>query len=63
MNDIRAGMGKPVVSDVHLVGLEKEIPQRTGLFSTTPDCLIDEVEQTDLIIIPAIHDNPLQGYE
>lgn len=62
VNNIRADLDKPAVFDVHLVGLEKEVPQSTGLFSTSPDCLIQDVEQTDLIIIPAIHDDPPQGY-
>ncbi len=46
------------VFDVHLVGLEKKTSQSTGLFSVNTDCLIDEVTDTDLIIIPAIHDDP-----
>jgi transcriptional regulator GlxA family with amidase domain len=56
-------MGKKPVFDVHLVGLEKETRQTTGLFSVSPDCLLEDVEKTDLIIIPAIHDNPEVGYE
>ncbi|MBN2733115.1 MAG: DJ-1/PfpI family protein, partial [Balneolaceae bacterium] len=63
INNIRSDMGKPPVFEVHLVGLEKEVPQSTGLFSSNPDCLIDDVEKTDLIIIPAIHDDPQKGYE
>jgi transcriptional regulator GlxA family with amidase domain len=63
VNGIRTEMGKSPVFDVHLVGLEKEVPQSTGLFSANPDCLIEDVEQTDLIIIPAIHDDPQEGYE
>ncbi len=63
INEIRTDMGKSPVFDVHLVGLEKEVPQSTGLFSANPDCLIDDVDQTNLIIIPAIHDDPKQGYE
>src|SRR5699024_5250074 len=63
VNDIRADMGKPAVFEVHLVGLEKEVPQSTGLFSASPDCLLEEVEETDLIIVPAIHDDPRKGYE
>lgn len=63
VNEIRADMGKAPVFDVHLVGLEKEVPQSTGLFSASPDCLLKEVDATNLIIIPAIHDNPQKGYE
>lgn len=63
INDIRSDMGKPPVFEVHLVGLEKEVPQSTGLFSANPDSLIDDIDKTDLIIIPAIHDNPQKGFE
>lgn len=57
VNQILAGMQKPPVFDVHLVGLENETPQTNGLFSVAPDCLINDVKSTDLIIIPAIHDD------
>ncbi|MGM0547418.1 MAG: GlxA family transcriptional regulator [Bacteroidota bacterium] len=63
VNGILTQQGKEPVFDVHLVGLEKETQQSTGLFSVTPDVLIEEVDQTDLIIIPAIHDDPHKGYE
>lgn len=58
VNAMLAGMGRDPVFDVHLVGLEHETRQSTGLFTVTPDRLIDEIEHTDLIIIPAIHDAP-----
>lgn len=54
--------GQPVFK-IQLVGLNKETRQSTGLFSVTPDCLMEEVSKTDLIIIPAIHDDPKTGYE
>lgn len=63
VNGILQQMGKPPVFDVRLVGLEKEIKQSTGLFSVSPDCLLDDVDKTDLIIIPAIHDDPEVGFE
>jgi transcriptional regulator GlxA family with amidase domain len=63
VNDFRKERGKTPVFDVHLVGLEKEVRQSTGLFTATPDCLVGEVEKTDLIIIPAIHDDPQKGIE
>lgn len=55
VNGIAQQMGKNPVFDVHLVGLEKEIPQSTGFFTSSPDMLVSEIEKTDLIIIPAIH--------
>lgn len=57
VNGILADMGRDPVFDVHLVGLEKETRQSHGLFSVSPDCLMNEVEKTDMIIIPAIHDD------
>ncbi len=57
VNGILAGQGRSPVFDVHLVGLEKETRQSTGLFAINPDCLIEDVRKTDLIIIPAIHDD------
>ncbi len=63
VNEMSAEMGGDPVFDVHLVGLEKETRQTTGLFAVNPDCLIEEVEKTDLIIIPAIHDDPEKALE
>jgi transcriptional regulator GlxA family with amidase domain len=63
VNGILAEIEKEPVFDVHLVGLEKETRQSTGLFSVRPDCLLKDVSATDLIIIPAIHDDPEQGFE
>lgn len=57
VNQIAADMHKPPVFDVHLVGLERETRQSHGLFSVAPDCLMNEIKSTDLIIIPAIHDD------
>lgn len=57
VNQIAADMKKQAVFDVHLVGLEKETRQSHGLFSVVPDCLMDDIKSTDLIIIPAIHDD------
>ena len=39
---------------VQLVGLAKETLVSAGLFTVNADVLIDEVQQTDLIVIPAI---------
>lgn len=55
VNGIAAQSGNPPVFDVQLVGLIREIRQDIGLFTVNADCTLDEVEQTDLIIIPAIH--------
>jgi len=63
VNGILAEIGKQPAFDVHLVGLEKVTRQSTGLFSVSPDCLLQDVQRTDLIIIPAIHDDPEKGFE
>lgn len=55
VNGIVQEMGNDPVFDVKLVGLAKETKQDTGLFTVIPEMLLDEVDKTDLIIIPAIH--------
>ncbi|HEX9980372.1 MAG TPA: helix-turn-helix domain-containing protein [Flavobacterium sp.] len=60
-NDFAAMAGMPPVFDVKLVGLSREISQRNGLYTITPDCLIDEVVKTDLVIIPAMHGDMQQA--
>ena len=57
VNEILEEMERPPVFDVYLTGLERETRQSHGLFSVTPDLLIQETDRTDLIIIPAIHDH------
>jgi transcriptional regulator GlxA family with amidase domain len=54
VNTLRAREGKPPLFKVQLVGISREASQR-GLFTITPDVLIDDVQKTDLIMIPAIH--------
>ncbi len=58
VNTLLAGMNKPPLFKVQLVGLSKETSQRNGLFTITPDVLIDDVKKTDLIIIPAMYGAP-----
>ena len=45
--------GKPAIFDIKLVGLKKEIKLHNSSFSVHTDALLDEVEKTDLIFIPA----------
>ena len=58
VNSLRKSMEKPPLFKVQLVGISKETSQRNGLFTISPDVLIDDVVKTDLIIIPAIHGAP-----
>lgn len=57
VNTFLKGMGKEPIFEIQMVGLLKRTVQRNGLFTIEPDVLIDEVKKTDLIIIPAIHDD------
>ncbi len=49
---------KPPLFEVELVGVSSPIEQSNGLFSVKPEKMISEIDKTDLIIIPAIHDEP-----
>lgn len=57
VNGMLTRQGSDPVFDVHLVGLDRETRQTTGLFDIHPDVLLDAVPYTDLIFIPAIHDD------
>lgn len=63
VNIFRAQMGLPALFDVKLVGLSQEVAQRNGLFTIVPDCLIQDVKKTDLIIIPALHGDVQKAIE
>ncbi len=56
-------MGQSPAFKVQLVGLSKEISQRNGRYTISPDVLIDDVKKTDLIIIPAMHGDLQQAME
>ncbi len=55
VNEHLAQSGKPPLFDIHLVGLQKDVIMKKGLFKIYPDVLIQEVSHTDLIIIPAVY--------
>jgi transcriptional regulator GlxA family with amidase domain len=54
-NDFLAGMGKPPLFKVQLVGLTKEAQVYDKLFTVSPDLALKSVQKTDLIIIPAVN--------
>lgn len=54
VNETQKAMGKAPLFTIQLVGLSREARQRNGLFTISPDLLIEEVKRTDLIIIPAL---------
>lgn len=53
-NELLKSSGKKPIFNVQLAGLTKEVKLNEGTFTITTDVLIDEVEKTDLIIIPAL---------
>ncbi len=54
VNHFLLSNGKPPLFDVKLVGMSKEIKLNDGLFSVHTDALINDIDKTDLIIIPAL---------
>jgi hypothetical protein len=56
VNTVLSRAGKAPLFKVQLVGLHKETSIGKGLFSVHPQVLINDVSNTDLIIIPAIHE-------
>ena len=57
VNELYADMGKGALFNIQLVGLDREADSEGGLFATKPEISIDTLESTDLIIIPAIHED------
>ncbi len=54
VNSFLEAAGQPALFNVQLVGLTREVKLINGSFSVHADVLINEVEHTDLIIIPAL---------
>lgn len=54
VNQFMAMAGKKPLFDVQLVGLKKQVKINDGLFSISTSQLLNEVTQTDLVIIPAL---------
>jgi transcriptional regulator GlxA family with amidase domain len=55
VNDYLAGLGRPPIFAVQLVGLHQEIGMKKGLFTVRPDVLARDLIHTDLIIIPSVY--------
>ena len=58
VNTIRQSLEKSALFKVQLVGLADQTSQQNGLFTISPNVLIQDVKKTDLIVIPAIHGSP-----
>jgi len=54
VNGFFKAKGALPIFKVQLVGLSKETPLAGGLFTVNTDVLLNDIEKTDLIIIPAI---------
>jgi transcriptional regulator GlxA family with amidase domain len=54
VNQFMAVAGKKPLFDVQLVGLKKEVKINDGLFSINTTKLLKDMQQTDLVIIPAL---------
>lgn len=57
VNEFFKAREEPPVFEVQLVGLSKETPLGGGLFTVKTNALLEDVEKTDLIIIPALDGN------
>lgn len=53
-NELLKSTGKKPIFNVQLAGVKREVKLNEGTFTINTDVLLDEVERTDLIIIPAL---------
>ena len=54
VNQFMAVSGKKPLFDVQLVGVKKEVKLNDGMFSVTTTQLLKDIQETDLIVIPAL---------
>lgn len=54
VNNFLMTAGKPALFDVKLVGASREVKLAEGHFSVHTDLLLEEVQHTDLVFIPAL---------
>jgi len=57
VNQFMIVSGKKPLFDVQLVGLKKQIKLNDGLYAVNTSQLLKDVEQTDLVVIPALFGN------
>lgn len=57
VNDCLQRVGKSPLFDIKLVGINPNTSQRNGVYTIKPDLLINEVNKTDLIVVPAMLGN------
>ncbi|GAB2963916.1 helix-turn-helix domain-containing protein [Hymenobacter coalescens] len=61
VNALLKRMGKPPLFQVQLVGLAPDTPVCGGMYTVSTNQLVQDVERTDLVIIPAVDGDPAQG--
>lgn len=54
VNQFLVSIGRDALFNVQLVGLTPSIPIYDGMYTATADVLLNDVEKTDLVIIPAM---------
>lgn len=54
VNEFLRQAGKPAAFNVNLVALTREVKLNNGLYSIKADFLVQDIQQTDLIIIPSM---------
>ena len=62
-NDFLAASGKKPVFQVEYVGLTEAVSAGNGEYLIKTDRLLQDVEETDLLIIPPTFGNPLTGIQ
>ena len=63
VNEGLKAVGKQPMFNVQLIGLSKTIELNEGLYSVNTNCVFNEVEKTDLIIIPPVKGNLKEALE
>ncbi|RAJ05165.1 transcriptional regulator GlxA family with amidase domain [Chitinophaga skermanii] len=61
VNNLLAQMKRPPAFQVELVGLSKKTALQDGLFAVYPEKVLDEVNKTDIILVPAIRGDLREG--
>ena len=55
VNDFLAAMGREPAFQVQTVGINMDVQKYGGVFAVTPEVTIENLQRTDLIIIPAVN--------
>ena len=63
VNKFLINMGRPPLFKVQLAGLTKEVPAAGGIYRVFTDALINKIDKTDLIIIPALDGDMVKTLE